>query len=195
MQNAVLGEPKHVLEVRARVPQVRDRESMRRELVAIAPGVLAAVRSVLGVAHPDCEDVVQESLIAFVKALPSFRGESSLAHFAKQIAIRRAIDTLRRTIRERRSREDIDDREPESAPGPALLERKQRLWRELLVELPDTQAEALVLRAIEGYSVEEIAEMTNVPHETVRSRLRIAKNTLRERIARDPSLADLEVES
>ena len=191
MPEAVLAEPKHVLEGRSEGHGVR--EDTRSVLRAVAPGVLAAVRSVLGPAHPDCEDVVQDSLIAIVRALPSFRGESSVLHFAKQIAIRKSIDAMRRTIRDRRKREAVGQ-EVEAAQRPSLLERHKQQWRELLVELPDAQAEALVLRAIQGYSIEEIADLTAVPAETVRSRLRLAKSTLRSRITDDPSLADLALE-
>ena len=50
------------------------------------------------------------------------------------------------------------------------------------------------MRAIEGYSIEEIADIARVPHETIRSRVRLAKAALRERIARDSSFADLTME-
>jgi RNA polymerase sigma-70 factor (ECF subfamily) len=43
-----------------------------------------------------------------------------------------------------------------------------------------------------GYSVEEIARATSTPPETVRSRLRLAKNTLRQRIVTEPALAEVE---
>jgi RNA polymerase sigma-70 factor (ECF subfamily) len=72
-----------------------------------------------------------------------------------------------------------------------MVERRQHKWRALLTELPPPQAEALVLRAVEGFTLEEIAQLTGVPIETVRSRLRLAKAALRDRIANDATLADL----
>jgi RNA polymerase sigma-70 factor (ECF subfamily) len=188
MASGMVYDEKHVLEVRGRV--LEDRKAT---LARVAPVILCAVRCVLNPTHPDLEDVVQESLIALVHALPSFRGDSTIAHFARQIAYRRAIDALRTTMRERRRREDLDAVD-EHVPAPSLLERKKQKWRELLVELPDAQAEALVMRAIEGYSIEEIADIARVPHETIRSRVRLAKAALRERISRDPSFADLTME-
>lgn len=174
----------------AQAARSNDRAATKQVLALVAPGVLASVRSVVGPSHPDLEDLVQEALIAVVRALPSFRGDSSLVHFAKQIAVRRAIDGLRGTIRERKRRDSLPP-VCESTTPPTLLERRQRLWRELLAELPPAQAEVLALRAIDGYSIEELAELTGAPLETVRSRLRLAKATLRERIAREPALADL----
>jgi RNA polymerase sigma-70 factor (ECF subfamily) len=101
----------------------------------------------------------------------------------------RAIDSLRRADRERREQRSLATYEV--GEEMSLNERKAEQWRSLLVDLPDTQAEVLVLRAIEGYSIEEIAELTSVPHETVRSRLRLAKASARARIKTDPAFADL----
>jgi RNA polymerase sigma-70 factor (ECF subfamily) len=167
-----------------------DRTASREILARVAPGVLATVRSIVGPTHPDLEDIVQESLIAVVRALPSFRGESSISHFAKQIATRRAIDGLRSTIRARRMATALEDAGEAEAAAP-VLDRQREQWRTLLAELPATQSEALALKAIDGRSVEEIATLTGAPIETVRSRLRLAKATLRERISSDPALADL----
>lgn len=192
MTQTALNETDRVLEVRSLVPRVRDgdRAATRRVLELVAPSILGAVRSILGPLHGDLDDVVQDALIAVMRALPSFRGESSLVYFARQIAIRRAIDALRKTIRERNDKAGLDAVTVWVA-GPALLERRQRQWQELLAELPDAQAEVLALRAIEGYTIEEISEMTQVAHETVRSRLRLARKALRDRIEGDPRLADL----
>ena len=63
--------------------------------------------------------------------------------------------------------------------------------RTLLGELPEAQAEAMVLRLALGYSIEEIAGISSAPINTVRSRLRLAKDALRSRIEADPRWAEL----
>ncbi|MDB4983304.1 MAG: polymerase sigma factor RpoE, partial [Myxococcales bacterium] len=52
------------------------------------------------------------------------------------------------------------------------------------------QAEALALRAVTGMSIEKIAEVSDCPANTVRSRLRLAKEALRRRIAADPRMRE-----
>jgi RNA polymerase sigma-70 factor (ECF subfamily) len=42
-----------------------------------------------------------------------------------------------------------------------------------------------------GHSIEEIAVITNAPVNTVRSRLRLAKEALRSRVEADPRWAEL----
>jgi len=49
----------------------------------------------------------------------------------------------------------------------------------------------LVLHAAHGFTVEELAGAIGRPLETIRSRLRLAKRALRERIDASPELADV----
>jgi RNA polymerase sigma-70 factor (ECF subfamily) len=72
-----------------------------------------------------------------------------------------------------------------------IADRRRRHLRDLLAELPEAQSETLAMRAVLGHSIDEIAEALDVPINTVRSRLRLAKAALRERIETDPSLGEL----
>jgi RNA polymerase sigma-70 factor (ECF subfamily) len=60
----------------------------------------------------------------------------------------------------------------------------------LLDELPEPQAEALVLRVAWGLSMQEVADATGAPLNTVRSRLRLAKEALARRLEDDPDLRE-----
>lgn len=175
-----------------------DRAAVREVLNEVAGQVLRAARAVLGPAHPDLEDAVQEALVALVRALPSFRGDSSLGHFANRIAVRQAL-----AVRRRRRAEPPEGEEPEAAEGstvapPEAALVQARRWatlRTLLGTLPETQAEALALRFLLGLSLGEIAATTDAPLNTVRSRLRLAREALLLRIESVPGLAEaLEVD-
>ena len=63
--------------------------------------------------------------------------------------------------------------------------------RDLLTTLPEPQAEALALHCVLGYTTAEIASSVRVPVETVRSRLRLAKQALRRRLLGDPALKEI----
>ena len=62
--------------------------------------------------------------------------------------------------------------------------------RTLLDDLPPEQAEALALRTMLGWSLEEIARASAAPVNTVRSRLRLAKESLRRKIEASPGLLE-----
>ena len=64
-------------------------------------------------------------------------------------------------------------------------------FRRLLDELPEGQAECLAYRVLLEYSLPQIAREIGVPVNTVRSRVRLARNHLRDRILGDPALSAL----
>jgi RNA polymerase sigma-70 factor (ECF subfamily) len=171
-----------------------DHVATRTLLVAVGPAVLGVARTVLGRGDRDLEDVVQESLVGIVNALPAFRGESSVVHFARSIALRRALDQRRSRAR-RGITVELEDQSlhatGDSPDQTMVAARRRAVLRDLLAELPAEQAEAFAQRVLFGFSNEEIATQMNAPLETVRSRLRLAKTALRSRIQNDPTLLEL----
>jgi RNA polymerase sigma-70 factor (ECF subfamily) len=174
-----------------------DADAIDRVIVFLAPSLLKAVRALLGPEHPDVEDQVQEVLLGVLDALPGFRGDCTLLHFAIRIAIRRTTAARRRTrwiegmLNRLRLREEPLAARPQSPRDATIAERRRELVRTLLREIPDTQAETIVLRMALGHSIEEIAAITSAPVNTVRSRLRLAKEALKGRIEADPRWAEL----
>jgi len=124
------------------------------------------------------EDVVQQ---AFVRALGAMRADErplDLRPWLYTIAHNAALNALRdRTVPSGTLEEEIDGVErPEQA-----FERREGL-REVVAAvgaLPERQRDALVLRALEGRSYDEIALKLGVSDGAVRQLLNRARNTLR----------------
>lgn len=161
----------------------------------VSPRVTSVVRLIMGAQTADVDDVVQQSLVAFVHALPAFRGECDPSGYASRIAARTAIAARRRS----RARAAFDgapldeatETSAETDPhDQALAMHRMELLRELMETIPEEQAEAFGLRIVLGWSLEEIATTAGVPVNTVRSRMRLAKEALRRRIEADPRLLD-----
>lgn len=172
-------------------------DAVSQVVAELAPGVLRALTALLGRQHPDLEDLAQEVLLAVMAALPDFRGDSTLLHFAVRIAARKSVLVRRRSRSvlgwlESFWRGDYPVRQaPTLAHDELRGDRQRALLRLLLSELPDAQAEALLLRVVCGHSIEEISSITQTPFNTVRSRLRLAKEALRQRIEAEPAWAEL----
>lgn len=173
-----------------------DTEAMAGLLRVLAPGMIRTAQALLSRSHPDVDDVAQQSMIALVQALPGFRGECSPAHFANSIVTRFALAARRRDAKKATRTDDAVEvdglfSETRSAVEQVLAERRRVAIRELLSLLPEAQAETLALRVVLGLSLSEVAAATQVPLNTVRSRIRLAKEALMERIEADPTLLEL----
>jgi len=144
--------------------------------------------SILGNAL-DAEDTTQAILIEILQSAGSFRGHSLLG-WADRIAVRTAIRHARqRRVRAMQCevREDVEQY-PESYDRALYEQAIPRSIMEYLSLLPETRRVAVVLRHVMGYSIEEIAELTEVSPNTVKDRLLHARNQLRRLIRRDQVL-------
>jgi RNA polymerase sigma-70 factor (ECF subfamily) len=139
----------------------------------------------------EAEDVVEEVFWQAWRQAARFdpaRGGAAVWLFT--IARSRALDRRRALDR---SREEVSrgDEAPvaqaaSAAPGPAEsaeAAERRALVRSALDELPPEQREALELAYFGGLSQSEIAERTGSPLGTVKTRMRLAMQKLRGRLA------------
>lgn len=150
-------------------------EALCRELL---PRVRNLVRYLVrGDARVD--DIAQEALIAVLRGLGSYRGEGRFEAWVDRVVARATFAALRRIRAETQPGvEDVAERERDPVAGTTYEERRE--LAAALDRLPHDQRQALILHFTVGMTVPEIAEAVAAPFETVRSRLRLAKATLRE---------------
>jgi RNA polymerase sigma factor (sigma-70 family) len=174
-----------------------DPVSERTLLTAVGPSVLAIVRRVMGAQSPEIDDVCQEACIGLLSALPSFRAECTVLHFACRVSLLTSLAARRRQgAYVHRVRDEVFESEElmDDAPSPAELidsARRRTAVRELLDELPLSQAEVLALHVALGHTVEETSAMIGAPINTVRSRLRRGLSALRDKFNRDRKLREV----
>jgi RNA polymerase sigma-70 factor (ECF subfamily) len=131
----------------------------------------------------DAEEVAQE---AFAKAYSRFsklRDRNSFRAWLLRMTWRLAIDRWR-SDRRRTAREQASSLGPTDATAEALTlqkDRADRLWK-AIDDLPPKQREAIVLCAIQGYDVAEVARLLGLPEGTVKSRLFLARKGLAQRL-------------
>jgi RNA polymerase sigma-70 factor (ECF subfamily) len=167
-------------------------------LAYVWPTLTRVASGVLGARHPDLDDAVQQSMIALLRALPAFRGECHPAGYASRITLRVALRVRKGNKRDLTRRENFSllnvSDQVDSPNEDALATRRRELLRELLQDLPEEQAEALALRVVMGWTLDEVSRATGAPINTVRSRVRLAKEALRQRIESAPELGELKVQ-
>lgn len=120
-----------------------------------------------------------------------------MLHFACRVAVLTALAWRRRVSFRAQwviDDPDADVRAPSAGPSPAdnlLAARRREALEMVLDELAPPQAEVLVLHCALDFTVDEIAGAVGRPSETIRSRLRLAKRAVRERIGASSELAEL----
>lgn len=138
----------------------------------------------------DADDAAQQSLIEILSSAKSYRGDSSLERWSDRIVVRTSLRFAR--SRQKLGAREEDDTALESAPlepsDSTFSEEAPRNVKAYLEQLPDAQRDALVLRHVLGYSIPEIAEMTEVSPNTVKDRLLRGSREMRKLIRRDVAI-------
>ena len=129
----------------------------------------------------DAEDVVQEAYVKAHRALMTgeFDGRANVSTWLYRIVTNQSIDATR----SRKRRPQPTDTADESTSDLASAEQKLALTEleDWMSELPADQRAALVLKAVEGLTSPEIAEVLQCSEGAVEQRLVRARAALRKR--------------
>jgi RNA polymerase sigma-70 factor (ECF subfamily) len=134
------------------------------------------------------EDVVQEAFLSIWRSGARYdRRRGSVRTWILGITHHRAIDALRRGVvqdRHRASDEGIEERfEATDRTDVEVARREEALEvRGALDVLPDEQRRAIELAYYGGFTQSEIAEMLGVPIGTVKGRMRLGMEKMRDRL-------------
>ena len=120
--------------------------------------------------HPeDAADVVQEALVAAYRRAGTYRGEASVRTWLHRILLNACIDRIRRERRHHAL--PLPEAEPpDRRPDVAIDVVTRMSVVEALAELPAHQRVAVVLVDVQGWALDEVAEVLEVPVGTVKSR-------------------------
>lgn len=126
-------------------------------------------------------DVLQETFVYFFRKFPGFQLTCRLRTFLFPAIRNLSLNILRRRQRDQHTEpSDLDKlMAPEAAGIPDTAEAGHARLAEVLRLLPQSQREVLLLRFVDGFSLQEIAEALVIPPGTVKSRLHHGLNTLR----------------
>jgi len=139
----------------------------------------------------DAKDILQETLFAAARALPEFRGASSVTTWLYTIARsfclkKRRTSKFAPQLESLELHEETASRVADTRRGPEEAAAGRQLQIALdgaIAELDPMYGEVLILRDVEGLSAFEVAEVMGLTVEAVKSRLHRARVAVRERVA------------
>ncbi|MCT6925378.1 sigma-70 family RNA polymerase sigma factor [Metasolibacillus sp.] len=135
------------------------------------------------------EEITQDVLLTYMRQHEKFRGESSLKTYLTKIAIHRCYDELRKMKRKKLLHSLLLKKEKKE-PSIEDTYMKQESYATLLdkvLQLPLHYREIIILHYYEEFEVKEIAQILNESENTVRTKLRRAREILKN----DPQLEEI----
>jgi RNA polymerase sigma-70 factor, ECF subfamily len=163
---------------RAQQGDVRAFESLYR---AHGPAAYALARRMLG-DEREAREAVQDVFVRAWERLASFRGDSALATWLHRLAVNVVVERLRATRRDvLRFTDDDADLAPAPRSDADAIDARLDLDA-ALATLPAGARTVFVLHDLEGYSHEEIAQMTGIAAGTARAQLWRARRHLMRRL-------------
>ena len=131
----------------------------------------------------DAADAMQNALIKIYVHIGKYSGKSSFSTWVYAVARNTALDFARSKKKEVSIEELLYL--PDMQEGQSSTERRaedneqRRVLAAMINALPQEQRLCILLKDIDGYAIEEIAEIVKAPVGTVKSRLHRAREKLR----------------
>ena len=176
--------PRAMSDLLQKVAQSRDVEAFRKLFELYGPRVKSYMMR-QGADPTLAEDLAQETLLTVWRKAQLYSDEKgSATTWIFTIARNLRIDRLRREVAWQPLPENRDE-EASDAPDPEeqVTERERRdKVRAVLATLPPDQSEVVMLSYVEGLSHSEIAERLGLPLGTVKSRMRLASQKVKEAV-------------
>jgi len=162
-----------------------DAEAFRQLFDRLAPVLLRVLRRQLRT-EEEAGDLVQQTFLQLHRARHDFRAGARLRPWLFTIAYNLKREHFRRSMRRPEAPLELDGRN-EPAVGPLGHERAdaQQAVRHALEQLPEDQAEVIVLHWLEGLSFPEVAEAVGASLSAVKVRAHRGYAAMR-RLLRDP---------
>lgn len=152
-------------------------EASARELIdRHSPRLLRTVARVLGEHAGDAEDVLQEAWVRGLAAIPQYRGDAAFTTWMTRIALRCALDYVRR--RETRAPMLSLD-EARTVATPPIDRELATDIEHALTRLSPNARSVVILHDIEGWTHVEIAEELSIAVGTSKAHLFHARRKLR----------------
>ena len=178
------SESSHFASLIESIAENQDRDAFAELFAHYAPRVKGYLMR-LGASNGQAEEVTQEAMLSVWNKAHLFdRKKAAASTWIFTIARNRRIDILRRQkYPELDANDPLLAGEPPTQPDDELIEsRTGEEVRAALETLPEEQRELVRLAFYSGWSHAKLAAQTNLPLGTVKSRLRLAFNRLRDKL-------------
>ena len=142
------------------------------------------IRQIVG-SHEDADDILQDAFVKIWRALPDFRGESSVSTWMWRIATNEAMTFLRRKrVRAALQFSSISAEVERSIDGDPYFngDEAERKLAKAIAKLPDKQRAVFCMRYYQELPYEQIAEITGTSVGALKASFHIAQEKIKEEL-------------
>ena len=171
-----------------------DERALDKAITVLQQAVFAFGMRVCG-QREDAEDTMQEVLVKAIPYLPKFDNAAALAKWLYKVARNRCLMSRRRSkfapkqdlsleelMPDQKELEQLEN-QPLNPEGAAMRGERGHRVREAVRGLPPHYRIVLVLRDMEGFTDDEVSEITGLRPGTIRVRLHRARLFVRRKLA------------
>ncbi len=168
------------------------KRAQRGESEALEELIFACEKRVYNISYrfmgneADAYDMAQESLIKIYRGISAFKGEASLSSWVYRLTVNTCMDGLRKRKNTPVSLEysmemgvPFEDTFSETPEETVLSLEKSEDVQKAINCLSEVYKAVIIMRDIDGFSYEEIAELLKVSVGTVKSRINRGREKLR----------------
>ncbi len=142
-----------------------------------ADNIFGLVTRLMGPSRPDREDTVQEIFFQAYKSIGSFKRQASVLTWLFRIATNVTYSVMRKPS----TRASKSTEEPSAVFNPeGRLDARRAIQQmyDILERLPAKQRMVFVLYEFQGFTLDQISDVLNIPLHTAASRLRRSREQI-----------------
>lgn len=157
-----------------------DREA-QTELYRVFSGKMFALCYRYASNYHTAQDILQEGFVKVFTHLEKFEGRGSLEGWIRKIIVNTALETLRKKSPTDHFQE-IETAPEKGIPDGIVEDIETQVLMDMIQDLPDGYREVFNMYVVEGYSHQEISQLTHITESNSKIRLMRARQMLQTKI-------------
>ena len=130
--------------------------------------------------HSDAQDVSQDAFVKVMKSIKSFKGNSSFSTWLYRIVINLCHDFYADCKKDADVVNKLTVGFQESDEEQNKLKEKRNVISEILQKMDEDKRKLIILRDVEGFKYDEIAEILEIPIGSVKSGISRARESFKQ---------------
>lgn len=128
----------------------------------------------------DAQDISQEAFVKVMKSIHAFKGNSAFSTWLYRIVVNLCHDFYAKSKKRAEALENLSFHYSESDEEMSEQKDKSQAIHEVLQDMDEEKRSILILRDVQGFRYDEIADILNIPIGSVKSKISRAREQFKQ---------------